>query len=465
MATTEAERTEPLKLARFSVPSFIGVLYLLSWLPANGALQIVVYLGLPTLVILGALIGGLTFSRVRLALFGAWAAVIGLSLVLEGSNLLGLNATVALLTHASLLLLVVHFHFEPVKYVKLIGLLALLTTMETGIALTQFIGASGSLTFSSMSAGDAAVGTLLTNSHLFVVKMLAMSVVLGVAAAYRIRFWFATFGAFSALLGVFLGSALLATALAVVTIVAVILFFPTKIIPRAFVPAVRSLRRLVVVGTMTLVVGMAYLQKGNFEYVQTTLMRAGDILSAREVKDNSGKIVGARLSSELMASDAKVLMLGTGLGHYSSRAALILSGGYLASQPSWMPVSASRYTKDNILPLWNATVWSEQFRDGVMNQPFFGLQSFALEGGAIGLAILLLTYAYVGIALLNTSVQDRYGTAILTTGVIMYVLLPALLLTDNWLEFPHAAIALLLPISMALSLSKRPRAQHRWFNR
>lgn len=442
----------PIEIA---LPGLVGFLHLMSWFPATALPQVIVYVGVPSVLFAALVTGRAQFSKNRLAFLSLWLGCVGISLLLEGGALQPLNVATALLTHSPLLLLVLHLRFEPKTYDRLIGLLATIAVVEVGLAILQFLMNNGSLSFRSMSAGDAAVGTLLTNSHMFVVKMLVLMVILGVAAAYRIRTVQALVGAFAALFGVFLGSALLAMIVAVGAIGTTILFFPSAVLPPQFLIAIKRLRRWMVLGSLVLVIGMAYLQRGNVQYVLNTLTRASELVSVADGGSSSGKIVGWFGSMDLMRSNPKVLLIGTGLGQYSSRAALILSGGYLHSHPEWVPVSMSHYTSSFILPLWNRSVWSVQFQDGVMNQPFFGLQSILVESGVVGFAILGAGYLFIGAALLRTAAGSRHSAAILSTAIFMYLLLPALLLTDNWLEFPHAAIGLLIPITMALSLPPR----------
>jgi len=434
---------------------FVLWLLALSWAPAIGVPQLVAYVGVPASVVALILLRRCRLSLATVIYFLALGTVAAASLTLEGDAARPLNAGLALLTYGSLLVLVPRFRYDATRYRTFVVAAAWIAILQVGVAAAQFLVANPSPTFQSMASGDAAVGTLLTNSHLFSVKMLGLLVVLSVAALVNVRRWMALAGAGAALLGVVLSSALLSTALGAVAIAAAIYLTPTTLILRRLARHVRRLRWTI--AAVFLVGGLLFVatQPSNVRYMTNTLRSLTGVLTGESARTLPGKIAATIDSTDLLLSQTKLALIGTGPGHYSSRAALILSGGYLSPHPSIVPVSLSPYTETRILPRWNPEVWSVRFQDGVMNQPFHSIQSVLLELGLVGVLIGMLGYLHAWYRVLRLPSDDRSMAAIQLTAVLTLVLLPLLLLSDNWLEYPQSATQLLLPLVLAMNARSR----------
>lgn len=433
-------------------------LLLLSWAPAVGAAQLLAYVFAPASAIAVLLVRTSRLSRITIVLAAALCGLGALSLALEGDHGRPLNAALAALTYGSLLAFAPRIRFESERYGTFVVAMAWITFVELVVAMGQFVASNASLTFQSMAAGDAAVGTLLTNSHLFAIKMLVSLVVFAVAAILDVRRRIALFGASASLLGVVLSSALMSTVLGAVAIVAVVYLTPTWLVLRHLRRPIGRLRTTVFVAFVAGGLLFFATQPDNVRFTAATLRVLVSPTTGTPERPVPGKVAATLESASLLLSQPKVMLLGTSPGHFSSRAALILSGGYLSPQPSYVPVSLSRYTEAIVLPRWNPSVWSVQYRDGVMNQPFHSVQSIVVELGLLGTLVVLAAYVGLWSRALRFKAWDRGSAAIQLTAVVALVLIPLLLLTDNWLEYPQAAIQLLLPLVLLLNVRRAEAA-------
>lgn len=437
---------------------FLIWLSVLSWTPSSGALQLIAYVGVPLSVTVWTIVTKSRVSLPVLLLFAALATLATLSMLAEGDAVALPNALLAVLTYGSLAILLVRAPYDARCYGRLVTALSVLTVVQVLIAVVQFVDANRSLRFVSMAAGDAAVGTLLTNSHLFSVKMLVLVAVFAVAAILRVHRRAAVTGLLAALIGVVLSSALLSTVLGLAAVCVVAFALPSRFIgARLRTP----LWRLRIAATAIAIIGGALFllsQPANVRYIQGTFSGLARIAMGESERPLPGKVNATIDSAAYMFDDAKVLLIGTGPGHYSSRAALILSGGYLAPHPSMVPVSLSTHTDTMILPRWNPGVWSVQYQDGVMNQPFHSIQSIVVEFGLIGSLLVLFGYGWAWRRVLGVRAPDARTAAVQLSGIVVLAMLPVLLLTDNWLEYPHAAVQMLVPVALALNLPGRRHA-------
>jgi hypothetical protein len=435
-------------------PTIASSLLVVSWFPVSGFFQVFVYLAIPTLVAFWIITHRANLSRIGTALVLAVLTVSGLGLVLEGSHAMPLNGALALLTYGSTLLLLLRFRVRTTDYGEIVVISAWLVFIEVAIAIGQFVIENRGVSFQAMSAGDAVVGTLLAHSHLFVVKMLAHFFVLLSAVVLGVRRRVAALGMYAALVGIVLGSALLTMILAAVGLLLFLYLVPANHLGHELSRAIRRLRVTfaVVLGVATGM--MLWLQPDNVAYISREVRGLRTVLTTTAAGEGRGKVVGTVDSLRLLTSNPKVLLFGTGLGHYSSRAALILSGGYLTHHPSFIPVSVSRYTSSHILPRWNPTIWSRRYLDGVMNQPFQSVQSVVLELGLTGTALVAFAYFWSWARVLRIGARGKEARSIQLAALLALSAIPMILLSDNWLEYPHAFVPLVLPILLSLNLRR-----------
>jgi hypothetical protein len=142
--------------------------------------------------------------------------------------------------------------------------------------------------------------------------------------------------------------------------------------------------------------------------------------------------------TQLPQRDPLAPLVGVGLGHYSSRAALILSGEYLTSNVSFLPQQESRWTRLYVTPLWNRRLTASVANQGNANEPFSSLQSIYTEFGVVVLGALLVAGAVFIRAQLRT--RSRLGYA----SILSIITFAGACCFDNYMEQPKVTIPLLL---------------------
>lgn len=164
-------------------------------------------------------------------------------------------------------------------------------------------------------------------------------------------------------------------------------------------------------------------QFGNIQYGLNVINTVGGSNTPR-------KIIGLQKTFlELPSESSELIFTGTGLGTYSSRAALITGGEYLTPQPSFIPTTPSFYTKKYILPLWNRELTKRGSENSVANQPFVQFQSIFGEGGVIALLLFIAGF----LVLLKGRVKDKsvFLLVVFALGIFFF---------DMWVEYPSFAL-------------------------
>jgi hypothetical protein len=150
-----------------------------------------------------------------------------------------------------------------------------------------------------------------------------------------------------------------------------------------------------------------------------------------------------------IARDPKNLVLGTGLGQFGSRAALITSGEYLRVELPGFLVGTSAYQRS----LGPAQAMFERAGEGsAISKPYFSALSVAVEFGVTQSLLLLGVLAYHVRRNLRLTASPlgrvcRTGLAA-NTGLGLLVLCCTV---ENYLEFPQAIFVPLLLYTIAIS--------------
>lgn len=428
--------------------------FVLSWTPAKGALQAGAYGGALVIVGLCLALGRWRPSAAGWIGMGGLVSILFLGFLFQADEFRVLNFALGGLTYGAVLLVFVRWN-NPVKvYYSLVHWMAISSVFETLLAAGQILKETPSLAAIDGGVGDYAVGTLLTHSHLFVAKMWIQCFVLVVAFAFKMRSVWVRLGILFSALGALLGSALFISVLFAVGVGLLLYFLPLN---SFFQIPSKWLRRMRLHGAIAVALFFSlllYTQPKNAEYVRHTVSSLGRAIQGEESL-SKGKILAGVESLRLMMDEDAVALFGTGLGHFSSRAAMILTGGYLTSHPEWIPVSMSSYTKELIYPLWNPDVWTKRYRDGVLNQPFHAIQSLGVELGLVGFGWIAILVGVAGASLLRARYVNPREKAIQFTAVGLLILVPVLGLSDNWLEYPSFTIPIWMLVSLAISLHRR----------
>lgn len=152
--------------------------------------------------------------------------------------------------------------------------------------------------------------------------------------------------------------------------------------------------------------------------------------------------------------DLKDFLFGSGPGTFNSRSAFMVgSPSYFTGLPFIKDETKPYYFENFAYTLWNESNTSQsQYLDGFRNQPFSSLLAFLGEYGLIfTLMLSFLYYRYYH------DVAREYRENKWNSGVEIYfryfkfliVLLPLLLLIDNYHEYPEIMLLILLGIKFA----------------
>lgn len=162
-------------------------------------------------------------------------------------------------------------------------------------------------------------------------------------------------------------------------------------------------------------------------------------------------------------SDFKNMAFGTGLGQYSSRAALISSNEYLTvTLPSPM-VGMSDYYRDHIRPA--TRVFEEVGEGSAISKPYFSWLGFLVELGLIQFFVLLALIAASFVDNWRLMRHELRSVArvgfVANVGIMFFVLCCAI---ENYAEFPQAVfIPFLLYVAVRskakFDLSRAPVGQ------
>lgn len=423
------------------------VLLFLSWLPSTGAIQVLSYISpmllAPLLICLGA---RLDLRAVLTAFF--ILAFILLSSIFNTNDFYFYNFALAILTHSPWLFLLFQLQNSPDLTVWATNVVARISILQFFLGVAQFLASTGgAFTFNSMASGDAVVGTLLDNSHLFAAKMMISALFLGVCIFRGDKRILIRLGFFASIMGAVLASALLTTTIFVAAVSVYFLFIPSSFFYGHRRSRILRTRFAITLSIIFTIAFFYFTQRENFLFIANYSSVAMEALKGNR-QFGVNKAIVAVNSAKLLLENPEKLLTGYGFGHYSSRAALILSGGYLRNHPSYLPVEMSKLTEQYVYPFWNRETWSKSHQDGVMNQPFFSLQSILIETGVPGILIIffIITRCYRAA---SKSLSANHKITVNYFILPLCFFLPFLLLTENWIEYPHIAIQISALILLA----------------
>jgi hypothetical protein len=159
-------------------------------------------------------------------------------------------------------------------------------------------------------------------------------------------------------------------------------------------------------------------------------------------------------------ADAKNLVLGTGLGQYSSRAALISSNKYLTIQLPAILSGVSSYHSRFIVP---ANAFFREVGEGsAISKPYFSLLSLFVELGLVQFAVLagIIAVAFFqNLRLMRSRLRTvaRVGF-VANVGIVFFLLCCTI---ENYAEFPQATFIPFLLYVTAVSKAKTDLAHLR----
>ncbi len=205
---------------------------------------------------------------------------------------------------------------------------------------------------------------------------------------------------------------------------------------------------LVSLATVSLV--MMIVKPITFEYNVANLKK----IISFDIKNGPRKLTSFYNYGISYPRDVKDFLFGSGPGTFNSRSA------FMVGSPSYFQLF--NFIKDEDKPyyfenyaysLWNEKNTSKQlFLDGFRNQPFSSILAFMGEYGLIFTVCFFLLYYryYRRVANVYYSSPNTSGSAVdFTFFKFLIILLPLLLLIDNYLEYPEIMLLLLLSIKLS----------------
>lgn len=170
------------------------------------------------------------------------------------------------------------------------------------------------------------------------------------------------------------------------------------------------------------------------------------------VEDNSPKRM-VTISAAEVITEPKNFLLGTGLGQYSSRAALISSGNYLTTELPRSLTGMSDYYLNHIVPA--RIEYEDHGETSAISEPFCSVLNLIVELG-VPLALLLLFFVsrqfFRNWRLARLS--DSHARAVglwANVGLVFFVLCCFI---ENYVEFPQAIFAPALLYVAALASTR-----------
>lgn len=150
----------------------------------------------------------------------------------------------------------------------------------------------------------------------------------------------------------------------------------------------------------------------------------------------------------------KDFLLGSGPGTFNSRSAFMVgSPSYFTSIPFIKDKNQPYYFKNYAYTLWNESNTSQaQYLDGFRNQPFSSVLAFLGEYGLIFTLLLGFLYYryYKDVSNLYKQLQEfPQANIYFRYFKFLVVLLPLLLLIDNYYEYPEIMLLVLLVMKFA----------------
>ena len=455
----------------------VAVLVLiLSWFPITGPVQVITYVGPVVVAGLALLLGRLRASKPDLIFLTAFAALAFVrSALYQDTGLL--NPALGLLTYGSILLLAVRFGEFDRTFRGFVQATAIFSVIEGIIGAAQLIRFLLTETVTGYYvAGDFVYGTLGTNPQLYAAKMLFQSLLLlyvwfqarNTLELSRRERRYILIGSGFAIGGAMLASSLAATFIFLAVVLGWTLAGTLLNYARQQQWNLRELIAIVVwmgVGLALLVGthdGPQYLLRTVFHFTQTrNLTEAPGGLVDIESQDRFNRssryirkfVVLDESIREILLDNPANATIGIGLGRYSSRAAMMLSGGYLQDH-TWFPVSRSPETTHYIYRRWNPDTVI-LYRGSSLSMPTSSIQSVLIEFGILGSMLFFGYYASILYRSLKQAQRlgDRAGIQkFLLVRIPVFVLaLFFMSFYEMWLEY--AQLVSFIYIFMALTLS------------
>jgi hypothetical protein len=288
-------------------------------------------------------------------------------------------------------------------------------------------------TISKGAAGDGLSGTLLGFSSPLAISL--MITCLAFVALYmhlrerRLLYWSAFAGIFSFLPGMMAGTAIF--------VLSFVLFLVLDFVKGIFTMKMTRISFMIGLVLVSLCGVLVFTQTSNIKYASILIPK---LISANPPV----KVQMIQNTVDLFHDEPATLITGVGIGNFSSRSALMVSGQYfsakisgiyISTQPFFIPVSVSEFTKKYVLNSWNREMLTKYvggiIGDSMANDPFNFHLSLLAECGLVG---YLFVFGALGLVLLLTFLRRQ-------ASITIFILFTFLILgTNDWISYPTYAI-------------------------
>ena len=328
--------------------------------------------------------------------------------------------------------------FEEKDLFKIFRFMALLTVFEIVFGYGQMIVRFQSFNpFSVVSAaGDFFTGTFLRFGY---AHLAALKISLVVIYCYFIWVsnWKIKMGILLIVLiiGWFLPSALYSTLLLVLSFF--IYYASTVVVPNLLRFRIKMSVLYITIAIMGGLLLFSLTQKRNVSYIFNSLNTISQTIFAEMDKAESAQKVHFYRTTivDLPSTYPYAIISGLGPGNYSSRAAWIVSGLYLSSQPFYIPVTPSEAATMYALPYFEDIVNEVRWGAGsVIHQPFASWLAIIAEVGIVGLILVL--WLFKNLFQNPKNYTSQIGPFIKGNSVAL-IYLVLLMFVDNIIEYPQ----------------------------
>jgi hypothetical protein len=226
-----------------------------------------------------------------------------------------------------------------------------------------------------------------------------------------------------------------------------------------FTPSIKAIFKTVFISAFSLVAIyylLLYIKPNVLDYNLTNVKK----IISFDVERGPRKVISFYNYLISYPKDSKDFLFGSGPGTFNSRSAFMIGSPSYFTGASFIKSSEQPYYFRNYAyPLWNETNTSQaQYLDGFRNQPFSSVLAFMGEYGMLFFILLVICYYryYRSVAWLARSSDDVLSDVYLRLFKFISVLLPLLLLIDNFYEYPEMMILMILSLKLLhIELQKR----------
>jgi hypothetical protein len=351
-------------------------------------------------------------------------------------NYLFLNTAIALITYSSILIFFIPFYFKIDDELVIWSAKVLLyfSLFQAILSLYQFFIKYRGLNY------DAAIGTLGVGGQ----HELNMKIILPCLISFaffigkkKIRYLIFSIILFTSYIISFFNASFLI--LGLTFLIAILILNFKDIILNKKIKIIRFIMILLIILTMLIVILFGGNLKSTYLYRGT---KAGIDQIIDYEKDTGPLKINSYYNTIYFFSKEKAFfpIVGCGIGNYSSRAALYLSGEYSELANKFLPLSKSLYTNKYIISLLKSG------KKGTYNQPFSSIQSIYAELGLLGI-FLVIFFIFILFRKLKIGIlfnKNKNINSIYFVFLIYIIYVSLMLFFDNYLEYPRVMMPLYL---------------------